>query len=153
MTHFLFLHSHFPQSNVISFYKPALKKSYFLINPVFGPFHFSFVLLDTLFILKDSSFFPPLFLWPYLHFLEFVCFCYSFFINFVGSSFSTFTVASIFFSYPGYSVDCFLSSAISFIPSISTDTYLFIYLFVFLPFLGPLPQHMEFPRLGVELEP
>ena len=36
--------------------------------------------------------------------------------------------------------------------------YLFIYLFififflVFLPFLGSLPQHMEVPRLGVELE-
>ena len=26
----------------------------------------------------------------------------------------------------------------------------FIYLFVFLPFLGPLPRHMEVPRLGVE---
>ena len=24
--------------------------------------------------------------------------------------------------------------------------------FVFWPFLGPLPQHMEIPRLGVELE-
>ena len=24
--------------------------------------------------------------------------------------------------------------------------------FVFLPFLGPLPQHMEVPRLGVESE-
>ena len=31
--------------------------------------------------------------------------------------------------------------------------YLFIYLFlVFLPFLGPLPWHMEVSRLGVELE-
>ena len=32
--------------------------------------------------------------------------------------------------------------------------YLFIYLFilVFLPFLGPLLQHMEAPRLGVEME-
>ena len=30
--------------------------------------------------------------------------------------------------------------------------FLFIYFFVFLPFLGPLPRHMEFPRLGVELE-
>ena len=28
----------------------------------------------------------------------------------------------------------------------------FIYLFVFLPFLGPLPRHMEVPRLGVKLE-
>jgi len=29
----------------------------------------------------------------------------------------------------------------------------FIYLFfVFLPFLGPHPWHMEVPRLGVELE-
>ena len=31
----------------------------------------------------------------------------------------------------------------------------FIYLFYFLsflPFLGPMPQHMEVPRLGVELE-
>ena len=28
----------------------------------------------------------------------------------------------------------------------------FFFLFVFLPFLGPLPQHMEVPRLGVELE-
>ena len=29
--------------------------------------------------------------------------------------------------------------------------YLFIYLFIYL-FLGPLLQHMEIPRLGVELE-
>ena len=29
--------------------------------------------------------------------------------------------------------------------------YLFIYLFI-LPFLGPLPRHMEVPRLGVQLE-
>ena len=29
---------------------------------------------------------------------------------------------------------------------------LFIYLFVFFPFLGPLPRHMEVPRLGVESE-
>ena len=27
-----------------------------------------------------------------------------------------------------------------------------IIIFVFLPFLGPLPQHMEVPRLGVELD-
>ena len=27
------------------------------------------------------------------------------------------------------------------------------YFFVFLPFLGLIPQHMEVPRLGVELEP
>ena len=26
------------------------------------------------------------------------------------------------------------------------------FFFVFLPFLGPLPRHMEVPRLGVELE-
>ena len=38
------------------------------------------------------------------------------------------------------------------------DVYLFIYLFVclfvylFTVFLGPHPQHMEVPRLGVELE-
>ena len=29
---------------------------------------------------------------------------------------------------------------------------LFYFFFVFLPFLGPLPQHMEIPRLGVESE-
>ena len=29
---------------------------------------------------------------------------------------------------------------------------LFYFIFVFLPFLGPLLQHMEGPRLGVELE-
>ena len=27
-----------------------------------------------------------------------------------------------------------------------------IFFFVFLPFLGPLPQHMEVPRLGVQSE-
>ena len=27
------------------------------------------------------------------------------------------------------------------------------FFFVFLPFLGLLPRHMEVPRLGVELEP
>ena len=33
----------------------------------------------------------------------------------------------------------------------NSEPYLFIYLFifVFLPFLGPLPWHMEVPRLGV----
>ena len=34
--------------------------------------------------------------------------------------------------------------------SIGLFTYLFI--FVFLPFLGPLPRYMEVPRLGVESE-
>ena len=29
---------------------------------------------------------------------------------------------------------------------------LFCFVFVFLPFLGPLPKHMEVPRLGIELE-
>ena len=29
----------------------------------------------------------------------------------------------------------------------------FLNFFVFLPFLGPLPQLMEIPRLGVQLEP
>ena len=32
-----------------------------------------------------------------------------------------------------------------------TDSQFFFFL-VFLPFLGPLPQHMEIPRLGVESE-
>ena len=30
--------------------------------------------------------------------------------------------------------------------------FLFFFVFVFLPFLGLLPQHMEVPRLGVESE-
>ena len=30
---------------------------------------------------------------------------------------------------------------------------LFVYLLLFFFFLGPQPQHMEVPRLGVELEP
>ena len=30
--------------------------------------------------------------------------------------------------------------------------FLFFNFFVFLPFLGPLPWHMEVPRLGVESE-
>jgi len=30
---------------------------------------------------------------------------------------------------------------------------LFCFVFVFLPFLGPLPLHMEVPRLGVKSEP
>ena len=30
--------------------------------------------------------------------------------------------------------------------------FIFLYFFVFYPFLGPLLQHMEVPRLGVELE-
>ena len=30
--------------------------------------------------------------------------------------------------------------------------FLFFFFFVFLPFLGPLPRHMEVPRLGVESE-
>ena len=28
----------------------------------------------------------------------------------------------------------------------------FVFVFVFLPFLGPLPRHLEIPRLGVESE-
>ena len=28
-------------------------------------------------------------------------------------------------------------------------SFIYFILFVFLPFLGPLPQHMEVPRLGV----
>ena len=31
-------------------------------------------------------------------------------------------------------------------------SFFFSFFFVFLPFLGPLPKHMEVPRLGVELE-
>ena len=47
------------------------------------------------------------------------------------------------------------------IPSLNESVYLSIYLpislslsffFVFLPFLGPLPWHMEVPRLGVQSE-
>ena len=34
----------------------------------------------------------------------------------------------------------------------SRNSCLFIYFFVFLPFLGPLPQQMEVPRLGFESE-
>ena len=30
--------------------------------------------------------------------------------------------------------------------------FLFIYFFVFLLFLGPLPRHMQIPRLGVQSE-
>ena len=30
--------------------------------------------------------------------------------------------------------------------------FIIIIIFVFLPFLGPLPRHMEVPRLGVESE-
>ena len=38
-------------------------------------------------------------------------------------------------------------------PKISFYFFFFIfYFFVFLPFLGPLPRHMEVPRLGVESE-
>ena len=28
----------------------------------------------------------------------------------------------------------------------------FLFFYIFLPFLGPLPWHLEVPRLGVELE-
>ena len=32
--------------------------------------------------------------------------------------------------------------------------FLFLFfIFCLMPFLGPLPQHMEVPRLGVQLEP
>ena len=30
--------------------------------------------------------------------------------------------------------------------------FIYLFIFVFLPFLGPLSQHMEVPRLGVESE-
>ena len=30
--------------------------------------------------------------------------------------------------------------------------FIYLFFFVFLPFLGPLPWRMEFPRLGVELK-
>ena len=32
------------------------------------------------------------------------------------------------------------------------DFFFLFFSFVFLPFLGPLPWHMEVPRLGVESE-
>ena len=32
------------------------------------------------------------------------------------------------------------------------ELYVFVFFFVFLPFLGPIPRHMEVPKLGVELE-
>ena len=32
-------------------------------------------------------------------------------------------------------------------------SFYFLSFFVFLPFLGPRPLHMEIPRLGVESEP
>ena len=35
----------------------------------------------------------------------------------------------------------------------ATVLLVFFYFFIFLPFLGPLPRHMEIPRLGVESEP
>ena len=31
-----------------------------------------------------------------------------------------------------------------------SEDFIFLFLFVFLPFLGPLPLHMEVPRLGVK---
>jgi len=31
--------------------------------------------------------------------------------------------------------------------------WVFVFCFLFLSFLGPLPRHMEVPRLGVESEP
>ena len=37
-------------------------------------------------------------------------------------------------------------------PQTSQTTFLFFSFLVFLPFLGPLPWHMEVPRLGVESE-
>ena len=33
------------------------------------------------------------------------------------------------------------------------NSFYYLFIFVFLPFLGPFPWHMEVPRLGVELEP
>ena len=37
-------------------------------------------------------------------------------------------------------------------PSRFFNLFYFILFFVFLLFLGPLPRHMEVPKLGVELE-
>ena len=58
--------------------------------------------------------------------------------------------------YPCDSVmgDCFITSYFKCKLSFYFLFILFIYLFilVFLPFLGPLPQHMEVSRLGVESE-
>ena len=34
----------------------------------------------------------------------------------------------------------------------SKACFFFFFFFVFLPFLGPLPRHIEVPRLGIELE-
>ena len=36
--------------------------------------------------------------------------------------------------------------------SVLTDTSFFVFVFVFLTFLGPHPWHMELPRLGVKSE-
>ena len=38
-------------------------------------------------------------------------------------------------------------------PQLNISFFFFsFFFFVFLPFLGPLPRHMELPRLGVQLE-
>ena len=34
-------------------------------------------------------------------------------------------------------------------PKLTSATIQLLFFFVFLPFLGPLPRHMEIPRLGV----
>ena len=52
------------------------------------------------------------------------------------------------------SLDADLGSESSFSTycAISGQRLFFFFFFVFLPFLGQLPLHMEFPRLGVESE-
>ena len=35
---------------------------------------------------------------------------------------------------------------------LSSEVFHIFFFFVFLPFLGPLPRHMEVPRLGVQSE-
>ena len=37
-------------------------------------------------------------------------------------------------------------------PGVQRPIFFCFVLFVFLPFLAPLPRHMEVPRLGVQLE-
>ena len=45
-----------------------------------------------------------------------------------------------------------METTVNILYSYTLYSYNILYSYVFLPFLGPLPRHMEVPRLGVQSE-
>ena len=72
---------------------------------------------------------------------------------FVFNLFSLFCSASVVSTnLSSTSLICSSASCILLLATSKKSVVFLFFVFVFLPFLGPLPQHMEVPRLGVKSE-